>query len=74
MEMVVSLDEVKSSRTEYGKYFPNFEMLDAKITSALNIQKKSQPRGAESPKRGPVSEKETNRFHDLRLLSSDWRS
>ena len=34
--MVDSLDEFKSSRSVYGKDFPNFEMLDAKIASALN--------------------------------------
>ena len=37
-------------------------------------QEESQKRGAESPKRGPVSERKTDRFHDLRLLSSAWRS
>ena len=36
MEMVHSLDEFRSSRSVYGKDFPNFEMLDAKIVSALN--------------------------------------
>ena len=36
MEMVDSLNEFKSSRSVYGKDFPNFEMLDAKIASALN--------------------------------------
>ena len=35
VEMVGSLDELKSSRSVYGKNFPNFEM-DAKITSTLN--------------------------------------
>ena len=36
MAMVDSLDELKSSRSVYGKDFPNFKMLDAKIASALN--------------------------------------
>ena len=36
VEMVDSLDEIKSSRSGCGKDFPNFEMLDAKIASALN--------------------------------------
>ena len=36
VEMVDSLEELKSSRSDYGKDFPNFEMLDAKIASALN--------------------------------------
>ena len=34
--MVDSLDELKSSRSVFGKYFPDFEMLDEKIASALN--------------------------------------
>ena len=36
VEMVDSLEEWKSSRSVCGKNFPNFEMLDAKIASALN--------------------------------------
>ena len=36
VQMVDSLDGLKSSRSVYGKDFPNFEMLDAKIASALN--------------------------------------
>ena len=36
VEMVDSVDELKSSRSVCGKDFPNFEMLDAKIASALN--------------------------------------
>ena len=36
MEMVDSLEELKSSRSIAGKNFPNFEMLDAGIASALN--------------------------------------
>ena len=34
--MVDSLNELKSSRSIAGKEFPNFEMLDARIASALN--------------------------------------
>ena len=34
--MIDSLDELKFSRSVCGKDFPNFEMLDAKIASALN--------------------------------------
>ena len=36
VEMVDSLEELKSSRSVPGKMFPNFEMLDARIASALN--------------------------------------
>ena len=76
--------ELKSSRSVSGKDFPDFEMLDAKIASAVNkiiqnsqFKKEDQPRGADSTERGPVPERETNRLHDLRLLSSDccsWHS
>ena len=36
MEMVDSLEELKSSRSVSGKNFPNVKMLDTKIASALN--------------------------------------
>ena len=36
VEMVDSLDVLKSSRSIAGKNFPSFEMLDAKIAFALN--------------------------------------
>ena len=36
MEMVDSVDELKSSRSVYGNNFSSFQMLDAKIASALN--------------------------------------
>ena len=36
VEMVDSVEELESSRSVSGKNFPNFEMLDAKIASALN--------------------------------------
>ena len=36
VEMIDSLNEFKSSRSVYGTNFPNFEMLDEKIASALN--------------------------------------
>ena len=80
VEMVDSFDEFKSSRSVCGKDFPNFEMLDAKIASALNnIIHNSHPQRktvskSRNPERGPVSTRKTDRLHDLRLLSSDWRS
>ena len=36
VEMVDSVDDLKSSRSIQGYHFPDFEMLDAKIASALN--------------------------------------
>ena len=52
MEMVDPVDELKSSRSIEGKDFPNFEMLDARIASALN---KIIQNSCFNPKRGSVS-------------------
>ena len=71
VEMVGSVDELKSSRSIEGKDFPNFEMLDARIASALN---KSQSGGTECSERGSVLSRKTDRLHDLRLLPGYWRS
>ena len=38
------------------------------------IQAEGQSRGTESPEGGPVSTRKTDRLHDLRQLSSVWRS
>ena len=80
VEMVDSLDELKSSRSVNGKDLPNFEMLDAKIACSeedhpeVPVQEDGQSRRTEGPERGPVSMRKTDSLHDLRLLSSDWRS
>ena len=83
VEMVDSLDELKSSRSVCGKNFPNFETLDAKIDCFCseqdhpefpNQEEGQSRRRTESPNRRPVSTRKTDRFHDLRLLSSDWCS
>ena len=69
------------SRSAYGKEFPNFEMLDAKIALALKkiiqnsyFKKKGQSGGAESSERGSVLSRKTGRSHDLRLLPGCWPS
>ena len=36
MKMFDSVGELKSSRSTTGKNFPNFELLDARIASAVN--------------------------------------
>ena len=81
VEIVDSVGELKSSRSIAGKNFPNLQKLDAKIASALNniiqnshFKKKVIFEEQESPERGSVSSRKTDRFHDLRLLSSHWRS
>ena len=79
--VVDSLDELKSSRSVYGKDFQ--KLRDAGREDCLfyeqdhpefPVQEEGQPRRTESPERGPVSTRKTDRLHDLRLLSSDWRS
>ena len=54
--MIDSLDELKASRSVHARYFPNFAILEAKITSASEqdhpefpVQEEGQSRGAESP-------------------------
>ena len=81
VELVDSLEELKSSRFVSGTNFPNFEVLDPKIASALNkiiqnsqFKKKVSLEEQENPERGPVSTRKIVLFHDQRLFSSDWRS
>ena len=78
VEMVDSLDGQKSSRSIYWKDFPDFEMLDAKIASALRkiiqnsqFNKKSALEEQKAHKEDRFLTRKTDRFHDLRLLSSD---
>ena len=82
MEMVDSLDDLKSSRSVYGKDFsPNFEVLDAMTASAQNkiiqnsqSKKKVSLEEQKAQTEDPFLRGETNRRHDLRRLSSDWCS
>ena len=66
VEMVDSVDELKSSRSIAGKYFPNFELLDAGIASALNkiiqhshFKKVVSLEEQKAQKRGSVSSRKT---------------
>ena len=61
VEMVDSLDELKSSRSICGMDFANFEMFDTNIASALNkiiqtsqFKKKVSLEEHKAPKRGSV--------------------
>ena len=72
VEMVESVDESKSSSSIRGIQMPNFEVLDARIASALNkiiqntpLQEKGQSGGTKSPKRGPFPSRKTNCLLDL---------
>ena len=69
VEMADSMEELKSSRSVAGKNFPNFVMLDAKITSALNkiiqnshFSEKVSLEEQKAPEGGPVGC--TSRIHN----------
>ena len=60
VELVDSVDELRSSSSTRGISVPNFEVLDVRIASALNknhpdfpVQKENQSRGTKDPERGP---------------------
>ena len=74
MEMVDSVFEFTSSRSITGKNVPNFELHYARIVSSLNeiIQNSYLKKEVSLEKK--KAQKEDGRLHDLRLLSSDWRS
>ena len=72
VEKVESVYDLKSSRSIRGTQGPDFEVLDAKIDSALNriIQNTRFENGInESSKRGP---RKTDRLPDLRFLPGHW--
>ena len=60
VEMVDSVDNLKTSRSIGGHSFPNFEMLDAKITSALKKIIWPPTSGGKSAWRGKGHEWKTN--------------
>ena len=60
-ELVDSVDELRSSSSIRGISMPNFEVLDARIASALNkiihnshFKRKNQSGGTKSPERAPL--------------------
>ena len=80
LEIVDSLEELKSLRS-VEKNFPKFDMLDAKIASALNkiiqnsqFNKKVSLEEQKAQKEDWFSTRKTDRLHHLRLISSDWRA
>ena len=58
---------------------PNFEVLDAKIASALNriihhsqFKRRISLEEQKSPERGPLPPRKTDRLPDLRVLPGHW--
>ena len=79
VEMVDSVDDFKSSCSERGIRMPDFEVLDAKIPSALNriiqntqFQRKVSLEEQKSTKRGPFPSRKADRLPDLRVLPGHW--
>ena len=78
VEMVDSVEVLKSSLSVYGKDFSKLRhagredcLCSEEHHPELRVQEEGQARAAESPKTGSVSARETSRLHDSRLLSSD---
>ena len=74
VEMVGSVDELRSSSSLRGISMPNFEVLDARIASALNriIHNSRFKEGSvwrnKKAKRGPFPTRKTDCLPDLRVL------
>ena len=75
VEKVDSVDHVISSSSMRGIQMPNFEVLDARIASALNrithnshFKKKNQFGGTKGPEAGPFPSRKTDCLLDLRVL------
>ena len=76
---VDSVDELRSSSSTRGISMPNFEVLDARIASALNkvihnsqFKRRISLEEQKSPERGPFPSWKTDRLLDLRLLPGHW--
>ena len=79
VEMVDSVDDLKSSRSVRGTPGPNFELLDARIASALNkiiqntrFKKKVSLEEMKSSQRRPFSSRKTNCLPGLPILLGHW--
>ena len=73
------MDELKSSHSIRGIQTPDFEVLDAKIASALNkiiqntrFKTKGQSGGNESSQRRQFPPRKTDCLLDLRILPDHW--
>ena len=71
VEMVASLDELKSLRSVYGKNFS--KLRDAGREDCL-CSEQDHPEFPFQEEGRSVSSRKTDRLHDLRLFSSNWRS
>ena len=79
VELVDSVDDLKFSCSVRGIRMPDFEVLDAKIASALNriihntqFKRKVSLEEHKAQKRGPFPSRKTDRLTDLRVLPGHW--
>ena len=79
MEIVDSVDDLRSSLSVRGNRMPAFEVLDAKIASALNriihnshFKRRVSLEEKKSPKRGPFPSRQADCLPDLRVLPGHW--
>ena len=79
VEMVDSVDDLKCSCSIRGIRTPDFEVLDAKIASALNriihntrFKKKVSLEEQKAQKEDRVPPRKTDRLPDLRVLPGHW--
>ena len=75
VEMVESVDDLKSSCSVRGIRMSDFEVLGAKIEQnhpKYPIQKKNQSGGTQGPEAGPFPSWKTDRLPDLRVLPGHW--
>ena len=81
VEMVDSVEYFKTSRSIQGyTHFPNLRcsMRGLRLlwtrSSRIPSSRKGQSGGTESPERGQVSTRKTDRLHDLQPISNHWCS
>ena len=79
VELVDSADDLKSSRSVRGIQMPKFEVLDAKIASALNriihntqFKRRISLQEHKGPEAGPFPSRKTDRLPDLRTIPGHW--
>ena len=72
VELVDSVDELRSSSSTRGISMPNFEVLDARIASALNNIIQNTRFKKKVSLEEQKAQKEDRFLHDLRLLLSYW--
>ena len=79
VELVDSVDELRSSSSTRGISMPNFEVFDARIASALNkiihnsqFKRRISLEEQKGPERGPFPSRQTDCLLDLRSFPGHW--